>query len=216
MPNPPPDPHQDHGKDTLRNQGHARSHGAGYFEVEIKLRPVDLDATMQRVRELGFVVLQPRAFERNILLDTVDSRLRKQGEILRLREFGAAAVLTFKGASVEGGKHKRREEIETGVASASATSALLGRLGFSGTFRYEKFRTVYAQSGDPGLLTMDETPIGPFLELEGPPEWIDEVAAKLGFQQADYITDSYGQLWVRHCSENKVPLADFVFPGEVT
>ena len=30
---------------------------------------------------------------------------------------------------------------------------------------------------EPGVIELDETPAGDFLELEGPPEWIDATAA---------------------------------------
>ncbi len=41
---------------------------------------------------------------------------------------------------------------------------------------------------------LDETPVGVFLELEGPPEWIDRTAGTLGFSEGDYITLSYLEL----------------------
>jgi hypothetical protein len=47
-------------------------------------------------------------------------------------------------------------------------------------------------------LTLDETPIGCFIELEGEPGWIDVVAEKLGFDESSYITASYGGLYRQH------------------
>jgi len=41
---------------------------------------------------------------------------------------------------------------------------------------------------------LDETPLGVFLELEGPARWIDRTARALGFSESDYITDSYAEL----------------------
>jgi adenylate cyclase, class 2 len=189
-------------------------HEPGHVEVEIKLRPAALEAVVGMAAGLGFRVVQARAFERNTLVDTPEAALLKKGELLRLREFAGEAVLTFKGPSLADGKHKRREELETHVSSATATAALLERIGFLGTFRYEKYRTVYARPNDEGLLTVDETPIGPFLELEGSPEWIDRVAAELGFSVPDYITDSYGQIWLRHCADKGLPVTDFVFGSD--
>jgi adenylate cyclase class 2 len=160
---------------------------------------------------LGFQVTTPRSFERNTLFDTPDQSLRCAGNILRLREYDGAYLLTYKGASLPG-RHKVREELETTVGDAAAFQLLLARLGFLPGFRYEKFRTVYAQPDATGHLTLDETPIGPFLELEGPPTWIDHTAAALGFAPDHYITASYGQLWAQHCTANGIPLSDFVFP----
>ncbi len=45
-----------------------------------------------------------------------------------------------------------------------------------------------------GVAMLDETPAGVFLELEGPPRWIDRTARRLGFGEADYITASYAEL----------------------
>jgi hypothetical protein len=45
----------------------------------------------------------------------------------------------------------------------------------------------YAQADRRGLAMLDETPIGDFLELEGPPEWIAE---------SNYIKVSYVTLYL--------------------
>ena len=64
-------------------------------------------------------------------------------------------------------------------------------------FRYEKFRTTYRLPGIRNLkVEVDETPIGLFLELEGPGREIDRAAARLGFGPAEYITKSYGALFM--------------------
>ena len=59
---------------------------------------------------------------------------------------------------------------------------------------------------------LDETPIGPFLELEGPARWIDRMAKRLGFTEKDYVTASYGALWAAHQNAAGMPLEDFIFP----
>lgn len=165
---------------------------------------------MRRIADAGFRLQSARAFESNTLVDTADGVLRQNGQILRLREYAGQAILTYKGASIPG-KHKSREELETVVGSAAVLRQMLQRLGYEPTFRYEKYRAVYSRPGDPGLLTVDETPIGPFLELEGEADWIDQVADELGFGAEQYITESYGQLWFRHCKEKNLPLGNFVF-----
>jgi adenylate cyclase class 2 len=70
-------------------------------------------------------------------------------------------------------------------------------MGLRPWFRYEKYRTTYRLPGVAGLMVeLDETPIGEFLELEGDAQAIDRVAVMLGYGVADYITKSYGQLFV--------------------
>ena len=62
-------------------------------------------------------------------------------------------------------------------------------------FRYEKFRTEFADISHSGHVVLDETPIGNIGEIEGPAKWIDDVARKLGISEADYITLSYATMF---------------------
>jgi len=64
-------------------------------------------------------------------------------------------------------------------------------------FRYEKFRSTFSLPRMKGLkLVLDETPIGVFVELEGKREEIDRAAQLLGFGASDYVTQSYGALFM--------------------
>lgn len=127
---------------------------------------------------------------------------------------GFSALLTFKGpvgpprrgakrASEKSGNKERapgykiREEYETRVSDREAVSRVIEGLGFRPCFRYEKFRTTYRLPGIRNLkVEVDETPIGLFLELEGPRREIDRAATRLGFGRAEYITKSYGALFM--------------------
>jgi adenylate cyclase class 2 len=121
--------------------------------------------------------------------------------VLRLRRIVSAdrtqALVTYKGPAMRE-IHKSREEIEFTVSDPEAFGTVLGRLGYQPGFRYEKYRTKFRAGGEPGLVTLDETPIGIFLELEGPEYWIDAAATRLGFSPADYITASYGLIYRRY------------------
>jgi adenylate cyclase class 2 len=112
-------------------------------------------------------------------------------------------TLTYKGRPAVG-RHKSREELELEVSAAPPMAAILDRLGFRPVFRYEKYRTEYRRPGSAGVATVDETPVGVFLELEGPPRWIDRTARALGFSERDYITASYGRLYLEWCERNGV------------
>ena len=61
------------------------------------------------------------------------------------------------------------------------------------------------------MCSSDLTPIGNFLELEGPGEWIDTTARQLGFPKKDYILASYGRLYVAHCENHGVEPSHMVF-----
>lgn len=179
-------------------------------EVEIKLAVASREDGARRLREAGFLPLHDRAFEENLVFDTSGLELIQSGRLLRLREFRGEALLTFKGAT-EPGPHKIRREIETRVEDGAAMRALLESLGYRIVFRYEKYRTAFSRPEEDGRAYLDETPIGVYLELEGPPEWIDGAAADMGFLRSDYITLSYGTLYREHCRARGIEPAHMVF-----
>jgi adenylate cyclase class 2 len=149
-------------------------------------------------------------FEDNVILDTPSLRLRKGGTLLRLRRAAGEIILTYKGKAAAG-KHKSREEWEAEVSDWDAMAAIAERLGFEEAFRYQKYRTEYQMPGSSGIATLDETPIGVYFELEGRPTWIDRTARRLGFSESDYITDSYGRLYLEWCRKQRVKPGNMVF-----
>ncbi len=175
-------------------------------ETEIKLEVRDRRALRRRLAKSGFRVIEPRHFESNALYDFPDLRLWKAHCLLRLRQEGKRWLVTFKGAPLESREYKIRREIETVVSNGPAVRELLEALGFHEAFRYEKFRTTYSPNppparGKPKLLLFDETPIGDYLELEGPRRWIDQVARDLGYRRKEYITASYASLYRQQCEK---------------
>ncbi len=182
----------------------------GNHEVEIKLRVETAPQARRLIRRNGFRRIRARVFEANIVYDTPDLSLRSSKQLLRIRTAGRTTTLTFKGAPLAA-RHKKREEIELTLSNAAAMDVIFGRLGYSPAFRYEKYRTEFQRPGEPGIVTLDETPIGVFLELEGPPRWIDRTARTLGFKRSDYITLSYGSLYIESCKARGVTPAEMVF-----
>jgi adenylate cyclase, class 2 len=183
------------------------------LEVEVKL-PVREDpaAVRRMLRRLGYGVRVARALEVNVLFDTPGQRLRQAGKLIRLRRVGTHHLLTFKGVA-QASKHKVREEIETEATDPRALATILDRLGFHPVFRYEKYRTEFGRPGEPGVVTLDETPIGNYLEVEGPPRWIDRTARELGYSTGDYITASYGRLYLEWCRKAGRTPGNMVFEG---
>lgn len=184
------------------------------FEIEIKLRlNGNLTEIRTSLRELGFRVSKSRVHESNVLLDTPNGALRSHGKLIRVRRVGVRSVLTYKGPS-ELGKYKKRHEIEVPLPDAFGVERILNEIGYRPIFRYEKFRTEYSKSPAPGKVLLDETPIGNYLEIEGSPRWIDRTARLLGFSTSDYITRSYGYLYLAWCRERRSPPADMLFTAK--
>ncbi len=147
-------------------------------------------------------------FEANTVFDDAGQRLYRSGALLRVREVNGRGLLTYKGPA-EPGRHKSREEIETEFDDSKAMRVILERLGFQAAFRYEKYRAEYTDGK--GVATVDETPVGCYLELEGSPSWIDRTARALGFRPEDYITATYYGLYREHCARRGEPVRDMVF-----
>ena len=162
-------------------------------EIEVKLRVASPEAARSLLDRVGAVQRHQRVFEDNVLYDDPGGSLRSAGCVLRLREVGGEALLTFKGPKRVVGGAKSREEHETRVASAPEMRAILAAAGYRPTFRYQKYRETWSFRGVEVLL--DETPIGTFFELEGALPAIHEAATALGYTANDYVSDSYAALF---------------------
>jgi adenylate cyclase, class 2 len=161
-------------------------------EVEIKFLVADLKQMEKKLRDLAFREETPSTHEINTLYDLPGQKLRRKGELLRLRYYGGKWKLTHK-AKGKTGRHKSRGELETEVSDGKRMNAMLRALGFSPSFVYEKFRSEW--SDGEGNIVLDRTPIGNLGEIEGKSRWIDHTARALGLAANDYITKSYTELF---------------------
>jgi len=195
-------------------------------EVEIKLRVTDVPALRRRLRQLNAREVSSRTHESNTLYDTAKKDLACRGQLIRIRveqpspernrhdrPRPARIILTFKGPPRsalrvrptsgrprKNSRYKVREEVEVTVSGVEEMRRILHALGLRPSFRYEKFRTTYALPGLRDLkIEFDETAIGTFLELEGSPPAIDRIAGLLGYSHSDYITQTYGALYLADC-----------------
>ena len=177
-------------------------------EIEIKFRVGDLAALRRRLKTAGFRMETRPTLEVNTLYDLPGEKLRRRKELLRLRSYGSSWKLTHK----SGGKttrHSSRVEVETGVSDGKKMDVILRALGYSPSFRYEKFRAEW--NDGKGQVVVDQTPIGNFCEIEGPARWIDATAKKLGVTPADYITKNYATLFSDWKRETKSTADEMTF-----
>ena len=207
-------------------------------EVEVKLPVEDVPALRRRLKQIGARQISGRVYEFNTLYDSPRKKLALQGQIIRIRseqpalradqerhKLPAAAKLTFKGpvrgqagkssASHRASKKSRykvREELELTLSDGEQMRQILCALGLRASFRYEKFRTTYGLPTQRNFkIEFDETPIGIFLELEGKPSSIQRVARLLGYAPSEYITETYGALYVAHMRRHRRIPSDMLF-----
>jgi len=181
-------------------------------EIELKFSVADVRALNSAAGGLGFKLVTERTFESNVLYDSPDRQLRLRRQILRLRHYGQRCTVTHK-RQAEGGdgdlRYKTRIETESVVEDCDALAEIFIQLGYGPVFRYEKFRTEWEM--DEGHLVLDETPIGVWAELEGPPAWIDAMLEKLCIAPELRTTESYGRLFLRWKEETGSPADNLTF-----
>jgi adenylate cyclase class 2 len=177
-------------------------------EIEIKFRVEHLPALARALKQAGFKQVTRSTLEMNSLYDLRGQKLRKRDEMLRLRKYGEIWTLTHKAKS-RAGRHKVRVELETRLENGSQMDAILRALGFTPTFRYEKYRAEWADGH--GHVVIDKTPIGNFGEIEGTPRWIDRTARLLGVGRGDYITQTYAPMFFEWKRRTKSPATEMTF-----
>jgi len=156
-----------------------------------------------------------------------DGKAKGKGKKTTERVGVSQYLLTFKsppeqmaigpGVALAERRHKVREELETVLPDPSTLQKIFEGLGLRGWFRYEKFRTAYKlparyKWAKELVIDYDETPIGTFIELEGPHAAIDQAAALLGFHAREFITKNYLVLYLDDCKRQNVQPTHMLFP----
>ncbi|GAC1327338.1 MAG: hypothetical protein NVSMB17_01200 [Candidatus Dormibacteria bacterium] len=177
-------------------------------EVELKYLGADLAAVRERLRAAGATLAGPRELETNAVFDDASESLRTSERLLRLRN---GHELTVK-LPVEDTRYKSRREI-TVDASGGSVEELLGGLGFTPTWKYEKYREGWDLEGM--FVTLDEVPfVGSVVEIEGDRDLIDATAARLGISDLPTSTSSYRTLYDAHVRDRGIAPGDMTFEAE--
>ena len=179
-------------------------------EIEAKFPVSSVDDYLPKIREAGAVCEQPVQFERNLRFDDKNCMLSQTGQVLRLRDNGGKSILTYKSDKNSISGIADREEIETAVEDLARTRLILERLGFEVDFIYEKYRSIFSL-GQAGIFA-DHTPIGDFIEIEGPDEeTIRMTAEKIGLDWETRSGKSYRTLFKKWKAGTNYPGRDMIF-----
>lgn len=160
-------------------------------EVEVKGVVPDPDATRERVRRAGAVLVYagPLADRR---YDTAARALAGASHVLRVRSYGegaaARATLDWKGPVRRASGYKEREELSAGVLHPDALLAILERLGYVLTREIDRDIEQYALDGT--MLRFERYPrMDVLLEVEGEPAGIERAIAATGLARAAFGAD---------------------------
>jgi adenylate cyclase class 2 len=170
----------------------------GPLEIEVKLRIPSTGLIRPQLEAAGFSLVHPEARETNGLWDRA-GQLRAADCALRLRQYGATTLLTWKGARVPDPTLKIRPELETAVADPAAMAAILQALGFAPVLSMDKLRSIWLRGDLEACL--DDTPFGSFLELEGPREAIAQAMLELDLGPDQIEPRSYAALYSGQASD---------------
>ncbi len=174
-------------------------------EIEVKIRIDDFEDIEDKLKKFINAHIFDWEFEDNLIFDFPDLRLKKEGRLLRLRNSGGKNILTFKTPSKDKDeKFKIREEFETIVSDFNKMMKIMELLGLKIFFRYQKYRKTYII--DDNHISLDKTPIGNFIEIEGDKKSIMKIANLFKKSEKDFITESYYTLF-----REKYDKGDMVF-----
>ncbi|MCX6799171.1 MAG: class IV adenylate cyclase [Candidatus Diapherotrites archaeon] len=178
------------------------------IETEIKFKIADAAEIETRILALGGSH-EKSFFSRNTLFDTPKMGLKKKGCLLRLREEGESAIITFKGKAMKS-KFKKRPEVNLRAENAEKARALLEGLGFEEKWVYEK-KTKYLRL-ESAEITIDEMPVvGHFMEIEAAPREIEKTAKALGLRMREGMKETYADLFRRFKKQGLLRGKNWVF-----
>ena len=179
-------------------------------EIEVKFKISSTEEMLKIILNTGAVLEQETRFEKNLRWDDAEETLTKTHQVLRLRDNGGTSVLTYKAEKQNNKGIADREEIETVVTDFDNTRLILERLGYKIVFIYEKYRSIY-RLGDTQLF-LDHTPIGDYIEIEGPDDLaIRRAAERLGLNWDDRISKGYRNLFKTWKKQTEFPGRDMTF-----
>ena len=180
-------------------------------ENEVKFYLRDMNSVASRLQAAGARLTDQRVLETNLRFDTVDNKLGRAGQVLRLRQ-DSRSLLTYKGPGRPGESVSMRQEIEFQVSDFESARHFLEALGYRVGIIYEKYRTTYDLDGL--MVTLDEMPFGSFMEIEGPDaDSIKAAAEKLHLDWEARSTLSYLAIFSQLSRARGLSIPNLTFEG---
>jgi predicted adenylyl cyclase CyaB len=176
------------------------------IERELKFAQVDHETLRARLLELEAERLAPPSDEDNWILDR-NGELALSASVLRVRQDGRGALITFKGPAAFEGQTKVRRELELRIEDSAPALEMFAALGYGVVRRYQKIREEWRLGSE--SICLDHTPIGDFVEFEGAKA--EAVAKRCGFDPEQAVGKSYLMLYADWILEHPDAPGDMVF-----
>ena len=160
-------------------------------EVELKSVVPDVKASVATLISAGATLIQQGRLE-DRRYDTADGALARRDEVLRIRNFRGLprplTTLDWKGPTNVDSGYKVREEMFTIVEDAIALEQMLDRLGYRCAMAIDRDITQLTVNG--ATLRFERYPrMDDLVEVEGPPEAIEQAIQLLGLPRHGFTAD---------------------------
>lgn len=179
------------------------------LEIEVKFYLPEPKQIRSGIQEMG-ARYAGKTFEYNIRFEDPYCSLLRGNALLRLRRTDSRTELTYKGEPPEKNRDfKVHRELEITVSDFDTAAAILEALGFHKEQVYEKYRETWKT--EHSIICIDRMPFGDFLEIEGRPVDIREIAGSLGLAWQQRILDNYLAIFDRLKKECALSFDDVTF-----
>lgn len=149
------------------------------LEVEIRTCVEKKEECVNKIKENGFKK-EKTIMQHDIMLDTPDAELFRDGNKIRIRVEDEKAELTYKGNINNYKEVSKREEINVKINKEEVDNyvKIFSSIGYPLCFQIKKEREIYIK--DNITITIDKWPIiGYLIEIEGEESKIKEVAKQI-------------------------------------
>jgi len=180
-----------------------------YIEKEIKVEVKNPKEFISLLDQKNIKKIN-EGFQRTTRMDTPNLDLEKRGMFLRVRT-GGKNIVTLKKKIKSDREIFERQELETEVKDTDLLADIFANLGFAKRFIMEKYRVDYEYKGT--KISLDELPFGVFVEIEGEPENIKDVAGELNLDLSNKIIATYWDLFEDYKKKVNQKGENIVFPS---
>lgn len=187
-------------------------------EIEIKLEipKTEIGLVVEKMEQKFGLIAETPFLQTTYQFFTNDFSTQKVFPRIR-NEVDGRTTLTLKVKKEDSQNYFKRLEYESGIDDPDAIIGMMEHLGFPYKVIWQKKRTLFkscrVESGDVliPVFSLDETPIGFFLEVEGTESGIEDAIKILGTSSYRRIPKSYLALWEEYKKEKGIDKIDMVF-----